>query len=149
MKHQTFDQLQKIAEISRPQDRPMMTRRERLERWATLLEREPERRFGTFHQIEYEADMLRAHARCLGSPISVAYADPLLRAEGLEGDSYGQAQRFFSLNDRQLHEIVCSCRHGTSMTALAAARQVRVAMRRPQMTLIAWFMDAFASLYLR
>lgn len=148
MKHQAFDDLKKIADISAPHA-PMMTRRERLERWAKLLEREPDRRFGTFHQTEYLPSESRSTIRSLGSPISVAYADPLLRAEGLEGDSYGQAQRFFSLSDRQLHEIVCSCRHGTSMTAAAAARQVRASMPSARLNLVAWFTNFVTALYIR
>jgi hypothetical protein len=32
---------------------------------------------------------------------------PLLRAAGLENDTYGEAKRFFELSDGQLHRIVC------------------------------------------
>jgi hypothetical protein len=44
-----------------------------------------------------------------GSPISVAFEDPVLRAAGLENDNYGEAKRFFELTDGQLHEIICYC----------------------------------------
>lgn len=148
MKHQAFDELKKIADVSVPHA-PVMTRRERLERWANLLDREPDRRFGTFHQTEYMSSESRSAMRSLGSPISVAFADPLLRAEGLDGDSYGQAQRFFSLSDRQLHEIVCSCRHGTSMTAAAAARQVRAAIPTGRFNLVGWVTGFLNALYVR
>jgi hypothetical protein len=49
----------------------------------------------------------RAAMRSDSSPISVAFADPVLRAAGLENDSYGEAKRFFKLTDRQLHKIIC------------------------------------------
>ena len=66
--------------------------------------------------------------RSEGSPISVAFEDPILRAEGLENDSYGAAKRFFELTDWQLHEIVCHCFVGASMRSARAARYVRAAM---------------------
>jgi hypothetical protein len=56
-----------------------------------------------------------------GSPISVAFADPVLRAAGLENDSYGEAKRFFELTDRQLHKIICYCHFGATVNAATAA----------------------------
>jgi hypothetical protein len=64
----------------------------------------------------------------VGSPFSVAFDDPVLRAEGLTGDSYGDAKRFFELTDRQLHNIVCYCHLGASTSAEAAAGRVRAAV---------------------
>ena len=63
--------------------------------------------------------------RSIGSPLSVAFEDPVLRAEGLTSDTYGDAKRFFQLSDWQLHNIVCYCHHGVTMTAGTAARHVR------------------------
>ena len=62
--------------------------------------------------------------RSSGSPLWVAFEDPVLRAEGLTSDTYGEAKRFFELTDRQLHNIVCYCHHGVTMTAETTARHV-------------------------
>lgn len=128
MRHQTLYQLQKVAKVT-GKERPAMTRAERLERWAELLERQPDRRLATLHQTEYQPFGTRDTMRSDGSPISVAFADPVLRAEGLNGDSYGEARRFFELTDGQLHEILCYCHFGETVNAAAAAQYVREALR--------------------
>ena len=65
------------------------------------------------------------------SPIAVAFNDPVLRAEGMKDDTYGEARRFFDLTDWQLHEIVCHCHFGDTMVAKTAARRVRNAIGNP------------------
>jgi hypothetical protein len=138
MKHQTLDQVRTIAEISTDQARPAMSRRERLERWAQLLEREPYRPLSTLYQTEYQTRDARGLMHGAESPVSVAFEDPVLRAEGLVDDSYDQAKRFFGLSDRQLHDIVCYCHYGATMTAAAAAHVVRAAMAEPKSGMFAW-----------
>jgi len=137
MKHQTLDQLRTIAEISADRGRSAMTRSERLERWAQLLERAPDRRLATFYQTEYRPRYAQKAMRSAGSPISVAFADPVLRGEGLEDDSYGEARRFFGLTDQQLHEIVCSCHFGATVMPRTAAHYVRTAAVGPRLGLFA------------
>ncbi|MDY0885887.1 hypothetical protein ACFPL7_23250 [Dongia soli] len=132
MKHQTLDQLRTVAEISADQARPALSRHERLERWAQLLERKPYRILATFYQTEYQTRDARGLMRSADSPISVAFEDPVLRAQGLFDDSYDQAKQFFGLTDRQLHDIVCYCHYGATMTAAAAAQYVRAAMAEPE-----------------
>ena len=128
MKHQPLDQLKKVAEVSTEDQRPAMTRDERLDRWAQLLEAQPERRLATLHETEYQPFSNRMAMRSSGSPISVAFDDPVLRAEGLEGDSYGEAKRFFEIGDHELHDIVCYCHYGETVSAATAARLVRDAI---------------------
>lgn len=125
MQHQTLEQLQIVAEVFPDQTRPVMTRSERLERWAELLERDPGRQLETLPGTEYQPPDTRQTMRSAGSPITVAYEDAVLRAEGLGNDTYGEAKRFFELTDWQLHEIVCHCHFGASMRAGSAARRVR------------------------
>ena len=131
MQHKTVEELQRIAAVHPSQTRPTLTRKERLERWAELLEREPNQRLRALHGTEYQDRATRDKMRHLGSPISIAYADPILRAEGLSVDTYGEAKRFFELTDWQLHDIVCFCHHGTTIRAETAARRVRAAIGRP------------------
>ncbi len=66
--------------------------------------------------------------RGAGSAITVAFEDSLLRTEGLKDDTYGEAKRFFELTDWQLHDIVCYCHFGATMSAGTAARRIRAAI---------------------
>lgn len=68
MKHQTIEQLQIVAEIDQAYPRQAMSCSERLERWAELLERNPDRRLSTLHQTEYQP--LRARGAMRPRPAS-------------------------------------------------------------------------------
>ncbi|MDG4886719.1 MULTISPECIES: hypothetical protein [unclassified Mesorhizobium] len=123
MKHQTLDQLHAVADINPLV--PLTTRTEKIERWAELLERNPLRCLAALTGTEYLYPGMREEARAAGSPLTVAFEDPLLRASGLQSDTYGEAKRFFELSDWQLHEVVCSCHAGATMQASWAAGRVR------------------------
>jgi hypothetical protein len=143
MKHRTLEQLQIVAAVDHGYLRQAMSRSERLERWAELLERNPDRRLSTLHQTEYQPARARAAMRGDGSPISVAFEDPVLRAAGLQNDNYGEARRFFELTDRQLHEIICYCHFGATVNAVTAARHIRAAIAGRQRGLFARMHEAF------
>lgn len=102
-----------------------MSRRERLLRWVELLQELPGRRLRTLVETEFKPARERDAMRCDGTAISVAFDDPLLRAAGLGGDTYGDAKRFFELSDYQLHEIVCFCHLGCGISAGVAANLLR------------------------
>lgn len=82
---------------------------------------------GTEYHPWSDRDLMRRD----GSPFSVAFGDPVLREDGLQNDTYGEAKRFFELSDLQLHKIVSYCHVGHSMTASRAARRVRAALDGP------------------
>jgi hypothetical protein len=130
MEHKSLDEVRDVADIlpdwlhARP-----LSKRERLERWAEALEREGGRRLKTLFEIEYAPPAKRAALRADNSPLSVAFNDPRLRAEGLAGDSVGDATAFFGIGERELHDILCFCYHGETMSADMAAARVRVAAR--------------------
>ena len=63
MKHQTLEQLQVVAEVDQGYSRQAMSRGERLERWAQLLERNPDRRLSTLYQTEYQPGRARGAMR--------------------------------------------------------------------------------------
>ncbi|TPK44804.1 hypothetical protein FJ492_11170 [Mesorhizobium sp. B2-5-4] len=128
MKHQTLAELHGVAEVEA--SFPGMTRRQRLEHWAMLLERNPERCLAAFPGPEYMTLDVRDKTQSLGSALSIAFADPTLRTEGLKNDTYGEAKRFFELTDWQLHAIVCHCHVGGRMKAGWAAVQVRSAINK-------------------
>lgn len=135
MKHQPLEQLQVVSKVDQSYPCQALSRSERLERWADLLERNPDRRLSTLHQTEYQPANMRATMRGDGSPLSVAFEDPVLRAAGLKNDSYGEAKRYFELTDEQLHEVICYCHFGATVNASVAARHIRAVLtgRRPSM----------------
>jgi len=125
MEQYALDQLKAIAKVSTTYKRLEMTRRERLERWAESLERSPRPFLKTLHETEYQPIAVRLSLRDDDTPISVAFADPILRAAGMENDSYGEAIRFFELSDQQLHGLVCFCHFGERASATTVARRLR------------------------
>jgi hypothetical protein len=125
MKHQTLDQLHAVARVEPSAPLLEMTRNERIARWAELLEQNPERCLGALTGTEHLPLEARAMARGEGSAIAVAFEDATMRASGLRDDTYGEAKRFFELNDWQLHDIVCDCHVGATMKARWAAARVR------------------------
>lgn len=131
MKHQSRDQLSNVAHITTEPQNPVMDRAQRLERWLKLLERDPRRTLIALAGTEYYPWCDRDLMRSDNSPFSIAFEDPVLREEGMQNDTYGEAKRFFELSDHQLHEIVCYCHVGHSMTASRAARCVRAAIDGP------------------
>ena len=143
MKHQTLKQLQVVAEVDQDYSPQTMSRSERLERWAQLLERNPERRLSTLHQTEYQPDGVRAVMRGDNTAISIAFHDHVLRGAGMKDDSYGEAKRFFELTDGQLHEVICYCHLGATVSAATAARHVRAVLTGKQPGMLSRMHEAF------
>src|SRR5829696_8144699 len=52
MEHKPLSDLSHVADVL-PEPSARLTRRERLERWVEALERQPERRLSTLHEIEH------------------------------------------------------------------------------------------------
>ena len=72
MEYRTRQQLQGLAAIA---DAPALalSRRERLERWADLLARDPDRRLRSLHDIEFRPAAERLALRADGSALTVAF----------------------------------------------------------------------------
>lgn len=133
MEHKTIDQLSKLAILhsERPGARPL-SQRERLVRWALLLERCDQQYLRALPGTEHRSAEARNQMRWDGSPLTVAFLDPVLREDGLRDDTYGEAKRFFGLSDWQLHRIVCYCHYGATMSAKAAAWRLRAQLAEPK-----------------
>jgi hypothetical protein len=132
MEHTTFDLLERVAEVHVSQPPlPHLSRDERLTRWAELLEDQPDRLLRTLPGTEYRSWETRDSIRSPDSPISLALQDPILNADGLKGDTYGDAKGYFALSDHQLHDIVCYCHFGQTVKAGDSARHVRAAIGGP------------------
>jgi hypothetical protein len=134
MKYQSIHQLANIAHVFLAQTAspvPRLSLSQRLSVWAVLLERAG----GTLRLLqdtEFKPWRERDHLRDSESPLAVAFADPLLRSEGLTGDSYGDARQFFGLGQQSFHHIVCHCLYRTGTTAPAgdiSARVLKAAVR--------------------
>ena len=128
MEPKTRSQILEVAKILPGflQPRPL-SNQQRLSLWAEALERQGVRRLRTLHEIEYTPAGVREKLRAPDSPLSVAFADETLRAEGLAGDTVGDATGFFGISEMELHDILCYCHFGETMFAVEAAKRVRVA----------------------
>ncbi|MFN3889902.1 MAG: hypothetical protein ACK4MV_05850 [Beijerinckiaceae bacterium] len=124
MEHKSAQELRAFADITTDPP-PPLGRKERLERWAALLDRDPQRRINLVHELEFASRESQAAMRAPESALSVAYADPLFRSLGLQSDRVGDGQAFFGLSESQTHRLLCSCMHGMSMKAGDAARLIR------------------------
>ena len=129
MKYKNLEQIAREADVH-----PIvgMSRRERLERWAKLLAQQPERGLCAIEGTEFGTRRERRAKRADGSPITVAFEDPVLRAEGLGGDRVGDAVDFFELPERDVHHLICYCHHGHTVSAGAVAARLRPMARRAE-----------------
>jgi hypothetical protein len=121
MEHKDLDTLRNVADV---QPQPL-TRQERLQRWIELLERDSARRLNSLGEIEHKPPAERALVREDNSPLTVAYDDPVLRADGLASDRLGDAMRYFEISDGQAHYALCSCLSGHTVEAGSFARRLR------------------------
>lgn len=145
MEYRTIREIEGVATVTRLQVR-RMSRRERLQRWAAVLEGNPTQPIKPLMRVEFLPRQERMMARREDSPLTVAYRDPVLRDEGLGGDSLGEAMRFFELSDHEAHYLVCDCHYhgGMSMTPEGVAKRARaiadrVTLREVWDRLRAWF----------
>ena len=125
MEHKPLSDLSNVADLVPETPKASLTRRERLERWIQVLDREPGRALNTLHQIEHKPLDARRASRVDNSPLCVAFNDPILRADGLASDRLGDAVDYFELSDEEAHRAFCSCYYGESMTAGAVAGRLR------------------------
>lgn len=125
MEHRACDDLAEVAKVyGTAWPGKSMSKEARLRRWRDLLRSEPNRILQTLFETEWQTIQARDAMRCDNSAITVAFEDPVLRAEGLAGDSYGDARRFFGLTNSQLHFALCYCYSGPAMSAGTAARRL-------------------------
>ena len=128
MQYRSMEQIAGEADVLTT---PGLSRRDRLERWAKALARQPAP-LRTIPDVEYGRRQDREARRADCSPLTVAYEDPVLRAAGLRGDTVGDAAEFFGLSHAQLHHLVCYCHYGLTMDPQVTAEQVRALTQRAQ-----------------
>lgn len=124
MKLRPLDEIRQSAAVYTSADAVPLTRFERLERWAALLEKYPGK-VQMLHSTEFAAEPQRRTMRQDSSPIAVAFADPVLRLQGLAGDTYEDARQFFDLTNSEAHLVLCDCHAGAAISGRAAAMRIR------------------------
>lgn len=126
MKHQRIEDIGAQAAFTLV-DAPTLSRRERLERWAELLARDPHRRLRALRLVEYLSESDRGLLRGHNTPMAVAYADPVFRAAGLRGDTFDDAREFFDLSEHEAHHLLCDCHYLGRMDGETVANRLHAA----------------------
>jgi hypothetical protein len=129
MKYQSLEQIALAADVHPGTG---MSRREHLERWAELLEQQPNRHLSAIEGTEFGSRRECEAKRADHSPLTVAFGDPVLRAQGLRGDRVGDAVEFFDLSHDEVHRLVCYCHYGRTVAAGAVAARVRMMARQDE-----------------
>jgi hypothetical protein len=109
-----------------------MSRQDRLERWAMLLEREGVA-LAPFRDVEFLPESERGALRTANSPLAIAYADPVLRRAGLSTDRFGDGVAFFGLSRYRAHRVLCSCGYIGIMRGTEVARRIRAIAARERL----------------
>jgi hypothetical protein len=139
MQHQDLDQIRGTKSLDPLFARQKLSRSDRLNRWADLLEACGGQSLPALEDVEYVSPAARRTLRKDHSPLAVAFADAVFRADGLASDRLGDAMDYFGLSDRQAHWLLCDCHYGGRMTASEVAGRIRDEARplydilRPQM----------------
>ncbi len=131
MEHRTLDAIKRTA-LTTPVETSTakMTRRERLERWAILLERH-RGPLMPLMRVEYLPEEARKMLRGDDTPLTVACNDRLLQAEGLKSDRLGEGMAFFELTDQEAHHLLCDCHYCGTMSGENVAARVRFTANGP------------------
>jgi hypothetical protein len=103
-----------------------MSKGERLHRWAELLELEEEQPLRLVDGTDTGSRADERGGRADNSPLTVAFEDWALRAEGLQSDCVTDAAEFFELAEDEVKSVVAASDHGRrTIPAPAAAERVR------------------------
>jgi hypothetical protein len=124
MEYRRLHEVSSVASIT-PAPLPRMCRRERLERWAEVLMQEPRRPLRPLVRMEFLPQWKLADLRADDTPLSVAFQDPVLREEGLAGDTVGEAKAFFDLSGGEVHYLLCDCHYQGVMSAGRVAARIK------------------------
>lgn len=131
MKHHSPQEIAASAAVYSTPVRPAMSRRERLERWADILERHGGP-LNALRRIEYLSPQERRAYQGLNTPLTIAFSDPVLRDEGLRSERLGDVMDFFELSEGETHQLLCDCRYYGSMTGSEVARRMRIHAERKE-----------------
>ena len=97
---------QDMEVMAEPVAKLAMSKAERIERWADLLDKQ-EGRVLPLPGIEYMTPEARRNLSGQHYPMTVAFADPVFRSLGLKGETLGESLEFFGMTDEDAHNIMC------------------------------------------
>lgn len=124
---------------------PSDERRSRLERWVSLLERDPHRLVALLRPSWAAGDDIAPMAAS-PSAVDLAWADPVFRVTGLAGRSRGDVKAFFQLSDAELDRIAAGSWRVPVRPAWQVAARIRnVADPRPEKLILIGVMVMIAS----
>lgn len=129
MKHQDPKEIIGTAQAVPAEGLVRMSRRERLERWAEDLAQHGGS-LNALRQIEYLRPAERRAYRGENTPLTVAFQDPILREEGLKGETLGEVMDFFELTESDAHNLFCDCHYHGTMTGTGLSARLRSFARR-------------------
>jgi hypothetical protein len=124
MKHQDPHQMPAADVIQSLDGIVSMPRRERLTRWANLLESHGGS-LNALREIEYLSEGERRAYRDSNTPLTVAFGDAALREAGLASDRLGDAMDFFDMSAEDAHRLFCDCNYAGTMTGTGLAHRLR------------------------
>jgi hypothetical protein len=102
MQHLSQDQIMAMAQ-------PIpMSRDDKLERWALVIERSTHPII-VFHRLEYQSQYDLDRMADSRSAFALAAGDPLLKEAGLSSDKVGDGILFFELSKEDVHAFSCDC----------------------------------------
>lgn len=134
MQHRTLEELDRVANVissgwtqkhKHKHKQRSLSKRQRLERWAEALDQRKGQVLKSLVRTEFASRREREFMREDNSPLTVAFEDPVLRAEGLKSDRLGDAMRFFGLSNAEAHRILCYCHYGATILPETVSRCVR------------------------
>jgi hypothetical protein len=129
MEQRTIAEVARSANVFSTAEATQAQRRQRLERLAQLLEAY-EGPIYLLSRIEYVRSPERLLLRRDNSALTVAFNDPVFRAQGLASDRLGDAVEFFALSDREAHHAFCDCHYTVVPTSQTIAHQLRLLARK-------------------
>ncbi|MBY0519019.1 MAG: hypothetical protein K2P79_01180 [Sphingomonas sp.] len=116
-----------------------------MERWASLLERDPHRLVALLRP-SWAADDDISPMAASPSAVDLAWADPVFRVTGLAGRSRGDVKAFFQLSDAELDRIAAGSWRVPLRPAWQVAARIRnVADPRPEKLILVGVMVMIAS----
>lgn len=122
---------QEIAtlQVPGPVKTETMTRREKLLRWASVLDHSPQH-FNMYRDLEYMQPDQRDALPIAGTAFEAAVHDPVLADAGLQGTTtVGGVCTFMELTPSQMHAFACGC--GGQLTNHDAAERIAFLANNP------------------
>ena len=146
MEHKKLDQLRSVADVKSPDAVRTMSRTRTHPALDRPPRKVPDRRLNAIPEIEYMLPADRAGARADDSPLSVAFADPVFRTEGLASDTLGDAMKFFELTENGASCLLLLPRRVSDGIKVFARRLNDATIGRSRIVSGAWLLGGMALL---